>query len=92
MFSCKREEKVKGVKFVTVELTKLLYDSQATWGLFNEKHHFVAGCKNYKEHKQAMKTAQAPHCRSVVYDELVEGTHHVSHGSLVGDPYEQHHN
>ena len=27
-----------------------------------------------------------------MYDELVEGTHHVSHGSFIGDPYEQRHN
>jgi hypothetical protein len=38
------------------------------------------------EHEQAMQMAQVPGCRSVVYDELVEGTHHVSHGLLVGDP------
>ena len=60
--------------------------------LFNEKHLFVAGHKNDNEHKQAMQTAQVPGCRLVVYDELVEGTHHVSHGLLVGDPYEQRHN
>jgi hypothetical protein len=73
-----------------VELTKLLYDSQATF-IFNEKHHFVAGSKNYKEDKPAMQMAQVPHCKLVVYDELVEETRHVSLGSLVGDPYEQHH-
>ena len=27
--------------------------------------------------------AQVPGCGLVVYDELVEGTHHVSHGLLV---------
>jgi len=60
--------------------------------LFNEKHLLVAGRKNGNEHKQAMRTAQAPGCRSVVYDKLVEGTRHVSHGPLVGHPYEQRHN
>jgi len=73
-----------------VELTKLLYDSQATF-IFNEKHHFVAGSKNYKEDKLAMQMAQVPHCKLVVYDELIEETCHVSLGLLVGNPYEQHH-
>jgi hypothetical protein len=54
-------------------------------GLFNEKHQFVAGCKNDNEHKQAMQMAQVLGCRSVVYDELVEGTHHLS-GSSSGIP------
>ena len=40
--------------------------------IFNEKHHFVAGSKNYKEDKPAVQMAQAPHCKSVVYGELVE--------------------
>jgi hypothetical protein len=45
--------------------TKLLMIPKQS--LFNEKHHFVASRKNYSEHKQAMKTAQAPHCRSEIF-------------------------
>lgn len=58
--------------------------------VFNKKYLFVAGSKNYNEHKEATQTAQASHYRY----ELVEGIHHVSHGLLVlvGGPYEQCHN
>jgi hypothetical protein len=82
---------MKSIQLATaqVELTKLLYDSQAMF-IFNEKHHIVAGSKNYKEDKP-MQMAQVPHCKLVVYDELIEETRHVSLGSLAGDPYEQHH-
>jgi uncharacterized protein Veg len=46
-------------------VTKLLMILKQS--LFNEKHHFVASRKNYNEHKQAMKTTQAPHCRSEIF-------------------------